>query len=146
MISVEKWNILTPLQKLPKYVCNLGKIIVAQSIINRPIWSHSLLLLLCQLIHSNPQPFCARKLIYLNLAVQMQARSAFAFEQCDTDLAKFCHFGKSLQVIGKFLMLYFLFDKMLSLLWQICHIFGLIFTVANDQILNNNVTIWSRCF
>ena len=29
MISLEKWNILTPLQKLPKNVANLGKIIVA---------------------------------------------------------------------------------------------------------------------
>ena len=29
MISLEKWKILTPLQKLPKNVGNLGKIIVA---------------------------------------------------------------------------------------------------------------------
>ena len=29
MISVEKWKILPPLQKLPKNVDNLGKIIVA---------------------------------------------------------------------------------------------------------------------
>ena len=29
MISLEKWMILTPLQKLPNNVCNLGKIIVA---------------------------------------------------------------------------------------------------------------------
>ena len=32
------------------------------------------------------------------------------------DLAKFRHFGKVLQVLGKFLMAYFLFGKMLSLL------------------------------
>ena len=31
MISIEKWKILTPLQKLPKNVGNLGKIIVAIS-------------------------------------------------------------------------------------------------------------------
>ena len=30
MISVEKWKILTPLQKLPKNVGDLGKLIVAK--------------------------------------------------------------------------------------------------------------------
>ena len=29
MITLEKWKILTPLQNFPKYVGNLGKIIVA---------------------------------------------------------------------------------------------------------------------
>ena len=29
MISLEKWMILTSLQKMPNNVCNLGKIIVA---------------------------------------------------------------------------------------------------------------------
>ena len=47
MISLEKFMILTPLQKLPNNVGNLGKIIVAtgfewlpKSAKNRPIWSH----------------------------------------------------------------------------------------------------------
>ena len=47
MISLEKWKILTPLQKLPKNVGNLGKLIVAKGFeklpqrpINRLIWSH----------------------------------------------------------------------------------------------------------
>ena len=47
IISLEKWLILKPLQKLPKNVGDLGKLIVAkgfkkvaQSPINRPIWSH----------------------------------------------------------------------------------------------------------
>ena len=31
MISLEKWNILTPFQKLPKNVGDLGKLIVAKS-------------------------------------------------------------------------------------------------------------------
>ena len=31
MISLEKWNILTPLQKFPKHAGNLGKMIVATS-------------------------------------------------------------------------------------------------------------------
>ena len=30
MISLQKWYILTPLQKLPKNVGNLGKLIVAK--------------------------------------------------------------------------------------------------------------------
>ena len=33
-------------------------------------------------------------------------------------------FGKSLQVFGKFLMLYFLLGKMLSLLWQFVTLLG----------------------
>ena len=41
MISLEKLQILKPLQKFPKNVVDLGKLIVAQSPINRPIWSHS---------------------------------------------------------------------------------------------------------
>ena len=53
------------------------------------------------------------------------------------DLAKFRHFGN-------FLTVYFLFSKWLSLLWRICdNIFGLIFIVANGQILKINLTIWS---
>ena len=47
MISLEKLKILTPLQKLPKNVTDLGKLIVATGFemlpkvpINRPIWSH----------------------------------------------------------------------------------------------------------
>ena len=60
------------------------------------------------------------------------------------DLAKFCHFGKRLQVFGKFLTIYCLFGKMLRLLLQICDIIGLIFIVANGQIVKNNLTIWSH--
>ena len=47
MISLEKRKILTPFQKLPKNVGELGKLIaakgfkkLAQSPINCPIWSH----------------------------------------------------------------------------------------------------------
>ena len=40
MISLEKLKIFTPLQKFPKNVGGLGKLIVAQSPINHPIWSH----------------------------------------------------------------------------------------------------------
>ena len=44
-----------------------------------------------------------------------------------------------------FLTAYFLFGKMLRLLWQICNFIGLIFILANGQILKNNLTIWSHC-
>ena len=36
MISLEKWLILTPLQKLPKNVGDLGKLIVAKGFKNLP--------------------------------------------------------------------------------------------------------------
>ena len=62
------------------------------------------------------------------------------------DLAKFRRFGKSLHTFGKILTVYFLFGKMLSLLRQICDIIGLIFIVANGQILKNNLTTWSHCW
>ena len=53
------------------------------------------------------------------------------------DLAKFCHFGKILQAFGKILNDYFSFGKMLNLLWHIFYISGLVFVVANGQILNH---------
>ena len=40
MVSLEKWKILTTLQKLPKNVVDLDKLIVAQSPKNRQIWSY----------------------------------------------------------------------------------------------------------
>ena len=52
--------------------------------------------------------------------------------QCD----QICHFGKILHVFG----------KMLSLLGQICYIIGLIFIVANDQKLKNNLTICGQSY
>ena len=35
---------------------------------------------------------------------------------------------------------------MLSQFWHICDILGLIFIVANGQLLTNNLTIWSHCW
>ena len=60
------------------------------------------------------------------------------------DLAQFRHFGNILQVFGKFLTVYFLFGKIVNLLWQICYTSGLIFIVANGPILKYNLTIWSH--
>ena len=39
---------------------------------------------------------------------------------------------------------FFLYGKTLSQLWQICDIIGLIFIVANGQILKNNLAICSH--
>ena len=60
------------------------------------------------------------------------------------DLPIFHHFGKSLPVFGKFLTVHFILGKILSWLWQIWDIIGLIFTIANGQIFKNNLTIWSH--
>ena len=49
------------------------------------------------------------------------------------DLEKFRHFGKILQAFGKFFTVYFLFGRMLSLIWQICDIIGLSFIVVNAK-------------
>ena len=43
------------------------------------------------------------------------------------------------------LTVYFLFGKILSLLWKIWYTVGLIFIVANAKILKNNLIIWSHC-
>ena len=60
-------------------------------------------------------------------------------------------FGKILPLwqkfksLWQFLTAYFLFGKVLNLLWQICEIVGLIFIFANGQMLKNNLTLWSHC-
>ena len=48
--------------------------------------------------------------------------------------------------IRQFLSVYFLFGKMLRLLWRICYIVGLIFIVENGQIVKNSIDIWSHWF
>ena len=72
------------------------------------------------------------------------SKQLFISQTVLTDLAKYRHFGKRVQV-WQILMVYFLFGKMLSLLWQICDVIGLVFIVANGQIFINNLTIWSHC-
>ena len=52
-------------------------------------------------------------------------------------------FGK-ISPIWQFFTVHFLIGKMLSLLWQICDIIGLVFIVANGQILKNNLAIGSH--
>ena len=76
------------------------------------------------------------------------------FLSCQFRVNRFDHtgsvtrFGEISKLLQKFtslcqiLTVYFLFVKMISLLWQICDIIGLYFIVANGQILKNNLTIW----
>ena len=64
--------------------------------------------------------------------------------QRDQIWRNFATFAKN-QILCNISTVYFLFGTMLSLLWNIGPIIGLIFIVANDQILKNNLTIWSHC-
>ena len=80
----------------------------------------------------------------MNMSLSGKCANHFAGDSVWPDLAKFRHFGKSLQVFGKFLLVYFFFGKMVSILWQICDIIRLNFVVANSQIFKNNLTIWSH--
>ena len=79
----------------------------------------------------------------LNLIAPQWSTVVWQWRTVLPDLVKFRHFVKSLQVVGNFLTVYFLFGK-ICLLWHICDINGLIFIVANVQILKNNLTIWSH--
>ena len=40
---------------------------------------------------------------------------------------------------------YLALDKILTLLWQKCYVFGKLFPVLNDQIFKINLAIWSHC-
>ena len=64
-------------------------------------------------------------------------------EQCDQIWRNFATLAKVYKSLAIFLTVYFLFGKILSLLWQNCDIIGLFFIVADGQILKNNPTIWS---
>ena len=66
--------------------------------------------------------------------------------QSDQIWQNFTTLTKSFQVLGKIMTVYFLFGKMLCLLWQICNIVGLIFSIANGQIFKNNITICGQYY
>ena len=71
---------------------------------------------------------------------------ASGFRAVWPDLSNFRHFGKSLPVFGKFLTVHLLLGKILSWRGQIFGIIGLIFIIANGQILKNNLSIWPHWF
>ena len=83
---------------------------------------------------------------YQNIGGNWFRKRKYKFCSVWPDLTKFRHFGKSWQIFGKFLTVYFLPGKLLSPPWQIYVIFGLNFIAANGQILKNNLTIWSHWF
>ena len=86
-------------------------------------------------------PLCLRNVVVVVDVVGGSTQcnnTFFASSALWPDLAKFRHFGK-------FLTDYFLLCKMLNLLWQIYEIVGLIFIVANGQMLKYNLTLWSHC-
>ena len=85
--------------------------------------------------HKNICKVCRLRVAYLKAVFALKRGPMVVWP----DSAKFCHFGKSLQVFGYFLTVYFLFGKILSLLWQNCDII-----VGNGQTLKNNLTIWSH--
>ena len=68
-----------------------------------------------------------------------------SFYKCDQIWQNFATSAK-VYVFGKFSTVYFICGKILSLIWQICDIIGLICILANGQILKNNLTIWSHWF
>ena len=55
-----------------------------------------------------------------------------------TRFGEFLPLWQKCQSLVQFLRVYFLFWKILGLLWQICYITGQIFIVANGQILKHN--------
>ena len=61
------------------------------------------------------------------------------------DLAKFCHLDKLWKILRKLLRVYFVFGKILNLLWHFLN-FGQIWAVVSSQISTNNLAIWSHCF
>ena len=51
-------------------------------------------------------------------------------------VSKFRHFGKFVKVFGPFLSVYWLFGKMLILLWENFYAFVKIYIVVNGQTFN----------
>ena len=133
---------------------------VAQSPINRPIWSHCLPsvppFILLSLLSLSFNKF----LKYIRSCVPSFASflsacwswlyslpSSFFLSLifrpfCTTllpvwpDLAKFCHFDKKCKVFGNLFERLFSIGQILSLLWQIICSIGHILIVLNGQILN----------
>ena len=99
---------------------------------NRPIWSNVLVV-------PNSMNY------ETNFVATFEAAITFVLVKTSvTRVGKFCHFGKKLHAFGKFLIVYFLFGKILSHFGNFFDIIGLIFSVAHCQMLKNNLTILSH--
>ena len=55
-----------------------------------------------------------------------------------TDLAKFRHFGNILKLLEYFYRVYFVFGKILNILWVIFYAIGQILIVVNGKVLNKS--------
>ena len=63
-------------------------------------------------------------------------------------VTRFCEISPLMQKftsLWQILTVYFVFYKILRLLWHICDIIRLIFNAANGQTLKNDLAIWSHC-
>ena len=108
-----------------------------------------LLLLECTFLHPKTMPPKLKAVTRLKLPCKTVSHFEWVVSRVGASVTRFgeiCHFGKSLQSFGKFFTVYLLCGKMLTLLWQICDISGLIFNVANGQTLKNYLTIGSYWF
>ena len=76
-----------------------------------------------------------------NKKVKLSFLSNHSLSSSVTRLGEISPLWKKFTSLWQILIVYFLFGKMLSLLWQICDIIGVIFIVASGQILKNNLTI-----
>ena len=84
----------------------------------------------------------------LKLKSRTQALSRYGHSQCDQIFRNFAALAKLYKSLANcWQFIYFLFVKMLSLLWQIWYIIGLIFIVSNGQklkIIYHLVTVAER--
>ena len=133
-ISLEKWQILTPLQKslrMWEIWANLlfpKALKVAQSPINRPIWSHCYWASLFSLEFS---------LNSLKLSRKRANKSLTTSRAVWPDLAKIHHFCHILKGFGYFRNLHLALGISLNLLWKIFDAIRQIFIGASGQILTN---------
>ena len=70
---------------------------------------------------------------YSNKTNQVSFEKCPTRKQCDQIQRNFATLAKRIGFFDKILTAYFLFGKMLSLLWQIWYIFGLICMLANSK-------------
>ena len=99
-----------------------------------------------QKIKQNHRTFLNVTLSLINWILVQTHSSILPYWACVTRFGKISPIGQNFSSLAKFLTVHFPFGKMLSLLWQICDIIGLVFIFANGQILKNNLAIWSHCY
>ena len=140
MVSLEKWLILTPLQKLHKNRVDWDKLIVvkglkkvAQSPINRPIWSCWSLL---AMVIWPQQPPCiwAKKELFLFMLWRPNCDSS----QCDQIWQNYKHLvTRFVRIVSIVLRFFRNWQNFKPPLWSIFAI-EQVFIIVNGQILNKS--------